>query len=136
MLGEKLGEEQGKVTGQRMLPGGDFRYVKMEVSFQASGKTLGAETTNTGTYTVFERIPGQLYGEGQGILMTKEGEGAIWNGHGIGKMTGKGMAMRFRFSVAYQAGAGKLSKLNEALVIGEHEIDENGNARTTSWEWK
>lgn len=137
MLGEKLSDEQGKVTGQRMLPGGDYRYVKMEVSFQAAGKTLGQETTDTGTYTVFERVPGQLYGEGQGFLMTKDGHSAIWNGHGIGAMTGKGMAMKFRFSIAYQAaGEGKLSKLNQVLVIGEHEIDENGNVRTTSWEWK
>lgn len=136
MLGEKIGVEQGKVTGQRMLPGGDYRYVKMEISFQTAGKTLGLETTNTGTYTVFERIPGQMYGEGQGILMTKDGQGAIWNGHGIGSMTGKGMAMKFRFSLAFQAGQGKLGRLNQVLVIGEHEIDEEGNAKTTTWEWK
>ena len=136
MLGAKLGEERGKITGNRVLPGGDYRYVKMEVSLQAAGKVLGVDTTDIGTYTVFERVPGQLYGEGQGILMTSDGEGAIWNGHGVGKMTGKGMAMSFRFSVAYQTNSKKLARLNQVLVIGEHDVDENGNTHTTFWEWK
>jgi len=137
MLGDKLGETTGKITGYRVLPGDDYRYVKLEVSFQEAGKLLGIDTVNMGTYTVFERVPGQIYGEGQGILQTADGEGAIWKGHGVGKGTGEGMAMSIRFSVAYQAGtSGKLARLNEVLVIGEHEVDENGNTKTTIWEWK
>jgi hypothetical protein len=137
MLGDKLGDGIGKVIGTRMLPGDDYRYVKMEVTIQESGKVCGVDTTNIGTYVVFERVPGQIYGEGQGILQSTEGEGAIWKGHGVGKMTGKGMAMAIRFSVAYQAGpSGKLSRLNDVLVIGEHDVDEAGNTKTTFWEWK
>ena len=137
MLGDKIGEQAGRVTGTRMLPGGDYRYLKMEVTVQESGQVCGVDATNIGTYTVFERVPGQLYGEGQGFLGTTEGEGAIWNAHGVGKMTGNGMAMSFRFSAAYQAGAtGKLARLKDVLVIGEHEVDEAGNTKTTFWEWK
>jgi len=137
MLGEKIGELTGRVIGTRMLPGDDYRYVKMEVSIQHSGQVYGVQATDTATYTVFERVPGQMYGEGQGFLGTTEGEGAIWNGHGIGRLTGEGMAMSFRFSVAYQAGAtGKLSRLKDCLVIGEHEVDAQGNTKTTFWEWK
>lgn len=136
MLGEKIGEERGKVTGMRILPGDDHRYVKLEVSFQASGTTYGIQGTNIGTYTAFERVPGQLYGEGQGILMTAEGESAIWKGHGVGHPTGKGMGLTFRYSVAFQAGTGKLARLNSVLVIGEHTTDENGNVHDLYWEWK
>ena len=137
MLGEKIGEQTGRVTGTRVLPGDDYRYVKMEVSFQATGNVYGVAATDIGTYTVFERVPGQLYGEGRGYLGTADGEGAIWNGHGVGKMAGSGMAMSFRYSVAFQAGAtGKLARLNDVLVIGEHEVDEAGNTKTTLWEWK
>jgi hypothetical protein len=136
MLGDKFGELTGKVTGTRVLPGDDYRYIKMEVSIQESGPIYGINGTDFGTYTVFERVPGQLYGEGQGILETPEG-GAIWNGHGIGKATGSGMGMSFRFSIAFQAGSsGKLARLNEVLVIGEHEVDDAGNTKTTMWEWK
>ena len=137
MLGEQLAQFTGKVTGTRMIPGDDYRYLKMEVSYQQGGKLFGADATDTGTYTVFERIPGQLYGEGQGFLGTADGEGAIWNGHGIGHMTGQGMGMAFRFSVAYQAGGtGKLSRLKDCLIIGEHEADAQGNITTKFWEWK
>ncbi len=137
MLGEKIGEERGKITGMRVLPGGDYRYLRMEVTFQAAGKVLGMDQSNVGSYTVFERVPGQIYGEGQGIVMTADGQSAIWNGHGVGRMTGKGMGMSLRFSIAYQAPqGGKLARLNSVLVIGEHEVDENGNAHTTVWEWK
>jgi hypothetical protein len=83
-----------------------------------------------GTYTVFERVPGQLYGEGQGITQAGQ-DGAIWKGHGVGKMAGQGMSMSFRFSLAYQSGAsGSLSRLKDILVIGEHEVDEAGNTKT------
>ena len=137
MLGEKLGDFTGKVTGQRVLPGDDYRYVKMEVSYQQSGQLFGVQSQDIGTYTVFERVPGQMYGEGQGFLGNAEGEGAIWNGHGVGRMTGDGMGMAFRFSLAYQAGgSGKLARLKDYLVIGEHESDANGNIKTTIWEWK
>jgi hypothetical protein len=137
VLGEKVMQSQGKVTGQRFLQGGDYRYLKMEVSIQETGTVFGLSGTNMGTYNVYERVPGQLYGEGQGLLATDDGQSAIWNGHGIGRMAGAGMAMSFRFAVAYQAPAtGKLAGLNGVLVIGEHEVDADGNTRTTAWEWK
>jgi hypothetical protein len=89
-----------------------------------------------GTYEVFERIPGQLYGEGQGMLHTRDGEGAIWNGHGVGTVTPDG-ALRFAASVAYQAPAtGKLARLNAVLVLVEHTVDRDGSARSTMTEWK
>lgn len=137
MLGEKLGETSGRVTVRRVLPGDDYRFVKMEVTVEETGTLLGADGMNAGTYTAFERVPGQLYGEGQGVMGSSEGDTAIWKGHGIGRMTGEGMGMSFRFSLAVQAApGGKLAHLNEVLVIGEHEVDATGNTRTTIFEWK
>ena len=137
MLGAKIGEERGKLSGNRMLPGDDYRYLKIEISFQAAGTILGVKASNMGTYLAFERVAGQIYGEGQGIIMTDTGESAIWKGHGIGHMTGKGMGMSFRFSIACQAPAkGKLARLNNCLIIGEHEVDANGNVHNQTWEWK
>jgi|SRR5688572_6687116 hypothetical protein len=137
MLGDKIGELSGKVIGTRVLPGDDYRYIKMEVTVQQSGQIFGAPATDIGTYTVFERVPGQIYGEGQGILGTADGQGAIWNGHGVGRATGEGMAMSIRYSIAFQAGeSGSLSRLKDCLVIGEHEVDAAGNTKSVMWEWK
>jgi hypothetical protein len=45
MQGEKIAEESGKVTSQRVLPNPDGGP-KMETSFQASSTLLGAKATN------------------------------------------------------------------------------------------
>lgn len=136
MLGEQISDMRGKVTGQRVLPGGDYRYLRMEATIQEEGTVLGVNGLNMGTYTIFERVPGQLYGEGQGLLALETGETAMWNGHGVGTM-GAGMAMSIRFSIAYQAPAdGKLARLNSVLVVGEHEVDAQMNTHTVACEWK
>jgi hypothetical protein len=108
----------------------------MEVSLQEAGKILGLDVTDVGTFVAFERSGGQMYAEGQGITMSATGESAIWNGHGVGHPTGQGLGMSIRFSIAYQAGAGPLSRLNDCLVIGEFESDADGNVKITMSEWK
>jgi hypothetical protein len=136
MLGNKIGEERGKVTARRVLPGDDPRYVKMEINFEAQATILGAEAMSIGTYVIFERIPGQIYGEGQGIMMTKDGESAIWNGHGIGTPTADG-GVKFAASIAFQAGAtGKLASLAKCLVVVEHTAGGDGTTSSTLYEWK
>ena len=136
MLGQQIGHETGKVTSRRVLPGGDFRFVQMEINFEAQGTMLGEQGTDIGTYTMYERVGGQIYGEGQGILMTATGEGAIWKGHGVGTPTPDG-SVKFAFSVAYQADPnGKLAALNGCLVIGEHTAGMDGSVETTVYEWK
>ena len=136
MLGDKIGEFTGKVTGTRVIPGDDFRYVKMESSWEEQGAVLGVPGANMGTVTIFERVPGQIYGESQGICMTAEG-GVIWNSFAVSRMTGEGMASSVRFSVAFQAPAtGTLARLNGILGVGEQEIGADGSTKTTIWEWK
>ncbi len=62
MIGERIAEEHGRVTGRRILPGDDPRYVKMEVSDESEVTLLGMKGMDLTTFTVFERIPGQMYG--------------------------------------------------------------------------
>lgn len=137
VLAEQVWQGSGRTTGTRLLPGDDYRYIKMEVSFEGTGKLLGGDATNMGTFTTFERVPGQMYAEGQGMLMTVDGEGAIWNGHAVGHPTGDGMGMSFRYSVAYQASTtGKLASLNGALGIGEFESKADGSWSDAGWLWR
>ena len=94
MLGDKIGEESGKIIGKRVSPGEGGRYVKMEITVEMNGTYLGQKGTGFGTYVAYERISGQVYGEGQGIFMTDEGEGVIWSGMGVEIPTGQGMGMK------------------------------------------
>jgi hypothetical protein len=134
MQGEKVGDSSGKVTAQRVLPnqgGGP----KMETSFQASGKLLGVDETETGTYSSVVRPDGTLYGEGQGVIMGKEGDLATWTGQGVGTI-GKGGAVSYRGAVYYQSSSPRWSRLNSVAAIFEHEVDGQGNIRSQLWEWK
>lgn len=135
MLGAKLGEEAGKVTGRRVLPGDDdVRWVTMEISIETQATILGQAGLNTGTYTIVERGPGQLYGKGQGLFATQEGHTAIWNGHGVARIDSTG-SIHVAASVAFQTTAAPLAKLNGILVLVEHHTDPQNNARSDLFEW-
>jgi hypothetical protein len=70
----------------------------METSFQANGSILGTNVKETGTYWTVVRPDGTLYGEGQGVMITKDGKVATWTGHGVGttKKDGTGELSRCR----------------------------------------
>ena len=137
MLGEKLGEFQGKVTGQRVLPSDESRPT-VETSFEIRGTMLGIEATLLGTYWSTVRPDGTLYGEcpKQGIIMTRDGDIGTWTGTGVGRFTGHGSAVSFRGAIYFQIASQKLARLNGVAVLYEWEVDEHGNARTPFWEWK
>lgn len=134
MLGDKIGEGAGKITARRVLPdaGGG---VKMETSFEATGKLLNVEEKEIGTYRSAVRPDGTLYGEGQGIIMGKGGEAATWVGQGVGTFTKDG-GVSFRGAVYYQTAAPAWSRLNTVAAIFEYEADAAGNTRAQLWEWK
>jgi len=134
MLGEKIAESSGRVTSRRVLPnpgGGP----KMETSFEASGRLLGVEETETGTYWSALRPDGSLYGEGQGILMGKGGEMATWVGQGVGTIKKDG-GVSYRGAVYYQTASPAWARLNAIAALFEYEIDAQGNTRAQLWEWK
>jgi hypothetical protein len=134
MLGEQIGEERGKITNRRVLPS-EGQGSKVEVSFQAAGKMLGIDTTNIGTYWSVVQTNGFLYGEGQGIGMTADGEVVQWKGSGRGKFTKQGGAS-FRGVIYYQTASERFGRLNGVAVVFEHEADGDGNVTTRLWEWK
>lgn len=135
MLGEMIGEFRGKVTGNRVLPS-EGQAPKVETSFQQSGKILGVEATDMGTYWSAVRAGGSLYGEGQGVTMTKDGEMAAWTGNGVGRFTGRSSAVSFRGAIYYQTSSAKLARLNSVAIVFEYETDENGNTHAKFWEWE
>jgi len=134
MLGEKIGEESGKVTARRVLrteAGGP----KMETSFEGKGMLLGVAEQGTGTYWAVMRPDGTLYGEGQGMSMGAGGEVATWVGQGVGTIKKDG-AVSYRGALYYQTAAAKWARLNGIAVVFEYEVDAQGNTRSQLYEWK
>jgi len=134
MLGEMLGETQGKITGNRVLPS-EGPTPKIESSYQGSGRILGVEVTDMGTFWSIFRKEGVLYGEGQGVVMTRDGEMATWKGQGLGRIKGRSTAVSWRGSVLFQTSSQRLARLGSVAVNFEFEVDEDGNTYVKIWEW-
>src|SRR5438309_1221459 len=112
MLGEKIYELQARITSVRVLPPEDGGTPRLEMSYQGTGKILGVEVTEMGTYQAATQPDGTMMGEGNGVLMTKKGETISWHGTGRGRPTGKGMGASWRGAVYYRTTSAKLARLN------------------------
>jgi hypothetical protein len=134
MLGEKVGEGTGKVTSQRVLPNPDGAP-KMETTFQGAGTLLGIGDTETGTYVAVGRPDGSLFGEGQGIVMGRNGELATWTGQGVGRFQKDG-TLSYRGAIYVQSASAKWAQLNGTALVYEYDVDPQGNTRGQLFEWK
>jgi len=133
MLGEQIGELKGERAVRRVLST-DSGF-KVEVSFEDSGKILGIDVNDIGTYSAAPRPDGTLFGEGQGVVQTRDGDMATWKGQGVGKFVGGG-AVSYRGAIYYSTASPKLARLNTLAAIFEYEVDAGGHTSTKLWEWK
>ena len=71
------------------------------------------------------------------IRITTDSQETIkWSAQGIGRLIGSGKTS-FRVSMFFSTSSTeKLSSLNNAVSVFEHEIDEAGNTASKVWEWK
>jgi hypothetical protein len=134
MLGERIGEDSGKVTSQRVLTTA-HGAPRMETSFQATGTIYGVGATDTATYIATMRPDGTLHGEGQGVLMGKGGEAATWVGQGVGTMKKDG-SISYRGACFYQTASQAWLRLNGIAGVFEYEVDPQGNTKGQLWEWQ
>lgn len=134
MLGDKIGEESGKVTSQRVLPNPDGGP-KMETSFQTTITLLGVKGTNRCTYWSIVRPDGNPVRRRAGIIVGDEGHMATWIGQGVGTMNKNGSACYWGPYIIRVPSA-KWSRLNSVAAIYEYEADAEGNRRSEFWEWK
>jgi hypothetical protein len=132
MLGDLIAEETGKVTTFRVL---DAVGPKVEVSIQTQGKILGIGYRGRLTYQSAMQAGGFLFGEGQGLYMTADGDVATWKGQGTGKLLPGGGAS-YRGAIHFLTATGKLAKLAGTAAVFEHNVDGNDNVASKSWEWK
>jgi len=132
MLGELLSETRGKRIVRRVL---STEPPKAEVSFEDSGKILGVDSTGYGTYCATVRPDGTIYGEGEGLITTQDGEMATWKGSGLGRFKERG-AVSYRGILYFRTASQKLARLNTVAGVFEFEVDPQGNTQTKTWEWK
>ena len=132
MLGDQIGEETGKVTGFRVL---DPAGPKVEVSIRTKGTILGNDYEGRTTYWSGMQPGGFLYGEGQGMYMTQDGDMAVWKGQGSGRRN-PGGGVSYRGAIHFLNATGKLARLAGTVGVFEHGTDASDNVTSKVWEWK
>jgi hypothetical protein len=135
MLGELIGENEGKVSSQRVI---DVKGPTMETSVTASGRLRGVQVTETLTYVANTSSKGVLHGVGNGIITTQDGDLATYTGEGIGRYDASGV-LNWRGAIFFEAsseGEGKLGFLNNLVGVFEAQVDAEGNFTDKIWEWK
>jgi hypothetical protein len=133
MLGEQIGQGQGKRTGRRVVCT-DPQF-KVEVSFEEMTKLLGIDGMNIGTYVSWTKPDGSLHGEGEGVFASAPGEMVTWKGIGVGRFGSAG-AVSYRGAVSYSTSSPKFARLNAIAGVFEFEVDTNGVTHSQMWEWK
>jgi hypothetical protein len=132
MIGDKLSEGKGKRIGRRVL---SVDPPTAEVSFEDAGTFLGVSATGMGTYTSTIQPDGSLFADGQGLIMTQEGDTVTWEGTGFGKFGAAG-SVSYRGMVFYRTTSQKLARANNCCGAFEFEADAAGNTTGRVWEWK
>jgi hypothetical protein len=132
MIGEQISETKGKRIVRRVL---SVDPPTAEVSFEDAGTLLGVATTGLGSYTSIIRSDGALHGDGQGLIMTAEGETVTWTGTGVGKF-GPGGSLSYRGMLFFRTTSQKLSRMNNLCGAFEYDVDPAGNTTSKVWEWK
>jgi len=140
MLGDIIYEQKGKISGYRIL---DVEGPTIETSITGTGIINGIEVSDIVTYwskpssyqSSIQDNEKTFDAEGQGVILTKDGEMATWKGYGIERYNGRNRTDRG--SVFFKASNGKLAFLNNKIGVFEYEADdENGNTNGKIWEWK
>ncbi len=133
MLGEQFGELKGKITGQRVL---DAEGPAIETNVSATGNLAGSQVRVILTYMGKSVSNGVLHGLGNGVVVSMEGDVALYTGEAIGKIDSSG-TVRWRGSLFYKSSSnGKLASLNNLVLVLEAEVDAEGNFSEKTWEWK
>lgn len=135
MLGETVLDSSGRITNVKVLENAGERS-KLEVTLQGHGKLLGTGMTEMASYWQEMRTPGIFYGEGGPVWVTDDGEMLSWTGFGTGKPTGPGFAASYAVCGTVTTSSQRFARLAGVALVGEYDVDDQGNYHWTLWEWK
>ncbi len=135
MLGELLAQGSGKRTGMRVVES-DGPSPKVEISIAGASTVLGVKAQMMATFWNTFKADGVLYGEGQGLLMTEQGDVAQFKGFGIARVSAPGAPIRYAVCDSFATTSERLARLNSVAAVSEYEVDQEGNYSYKAFEWK
>ena len=87
------------------------------------------------TYTTLTRPDGSIYGTGQGVMTTQDGDVIHLIGHGSSGPA-ESDTVRFRTMLHPHSTSEKYADLNTIGLGGEYEVAPDGSATNKAWEGK
>jgi hypothetical protein len=130
---ELIGEEIGETTAMRVIQGEDAPQV--EVSFRATGMILGVSEVNLGTYTALVRPDESLTGEGNGVMITEDGDMVSWRGLGLGRLRGPGDGAVWSVAMHYNTTSPRLARLNNLVGLLEYVTFDGVKIELNTYGW-
>jgi hypothetical protein len=126
-----------KLIGQRVVSTANGITPQIEYTNIETGTIKGVgNVTNLQTWTDTTRSPRIIYGVGQGVITTADGQDmATWIGYGIGRSNINGTITYHDIILFNTNSTGRLAFLKN--IEGLHIAEADGNNRTTKiYEWK
>ncbi|MGB7638827.1 MAG: hypothetical protein WBL88_14795 [Nitrososphaeraceae archaeon] len=126
-----------KLIGQRVVSTANGITPQIEYTNIENGTIKGVgNVTNLQTWTDTSRSPRIIYGVGQGVITTADGQDmATWIGYGIGRSNINGTITYHDIILFNTNSTGRLAFLKN--LEGLHIAEADGNKRTTKiYEWK
>jgi len=126
-----------KLIGQRVVSTANGITPQIEYTNIENGTIKGVgNVTNLQTWTDTSRSPRIIYGVGQGVITTADGQDmATWIGYGIGRSNINGTTTYHDIILFNTNSTGRLAFLKN--IEGLHIAEADGNKRTTKiYEWK
>jgi hypothetical protein len=126
-----------KLIGQRVVSTANGITPQIEYTNIETGTIKGVgNVTNLQTWTDTTRSPRIIYGVGQGVITTADGQDmATWIGYGIGRSNINGTITYHDIILFNTNSTGRLAFLKN--IEGLHIAEADGNKRTTKiYEWK
>src|SRR5262245_5301492 len=77
-----------------------------------------------------------MYGEGKGVMTTKDGDVIGLLGSGTAKPAGSDGTIHYRGAIYFNTAGAKYSKLNGSVGVHEYDVSASGSLTTKVWEWK
>jgi hypothetical protein len=132
-IGEVISEGKGKRTGRRIVA--TEPQFLVEVSFEESTRLLGFDGMNIGTYNSSNKPDGALYGYGEGVFATMEGEFVTWHAIGVGHFLADG-TVSYKGAISFRTTVPRLARVNGIAGALEFEVTPDGSTRSTICELK
>jgi hypothetical protein len=108
----------------------------LQASYSGVGVVKGVNFSANGTVFIVPRSDGSADLRGHAVITTADGEKGTYKFYSLGHTDANG-TVRDNGAVFFSTtSSGKLSAINDLVIVFNDQIDKAGNGMTIGWEWK